>query len=366
MDKQEYTWEHLAKYFAGELTREEDEIMRTWIKSDPLREDKIKLLHKIWKESGKPSYTLNTDQSWERLSYSMDEMDRINTKFIRKKSTERSLLKIYSSQRIQKAGVMARRMAIVAASILILATAGILALQYQTASENEITEIENRVIMTRDGERASYVLSDGSRVILHAGSRLEIPENYNSENRELYLEGEAFFETVHNPDKPFIVRSGDSYTRVVGTKFLVQAWPNVSGERVEVIVSEGEVLFGNKLSTDLDGKNMKVLLSQNQRGLLSKGDTTPTVAEITDLDWYLGWTDGRLVFENRLLSEVFPRLERWYNIDIRFTDETLLDQKITAEIDYTLPMSDVLEGMAMTFGLEMKRDGRTITFFDQK
>lgn len=332
--------------------------METWIKADPKREEQIEQLYEIWKESGKLPYELNTDEAWNRLALSMDQM-AADTQTIRSKVSG-NLYRSSSSKRFRRAGIAARRVALIAATVLIVVTAGLLNLHYQSTQEAGITEIQHRVIMTKDGERASYLLIDGSRVVLHAGSRLEIPENYNSEKRELFLEGEAYFETVHNPDKPFIVHSQDTYTQVVGTRFLVQAWAGID-QKVEVIVSEGKVLFGNRPTGDSTSAAKEVLLSQNQRGVISN-QADPVISEVADLDWYLGWTEGRLVFENRPLSEVFPRLERWYNIEIRFTDEWLADQKITAEIDYTLSMSNVLEGMAMTLGLEMERDGRTITF----
>ncbi len=328
--------------------------MREWIKADPVREEQIEQLYQIWKESGKLPYSINTDQSWDRLSASMYEMEKDDAKPVVQKG---KLVRLQGSEKLRKAGVGLRRAVLVAAAVLITLTAGLLTYQqYHNIAEPAITEQQHRVIMTRDGERASYLLSDGTRVMLHAGSRIEIPENYNEENRELYLEGEAFFETVHNPEKPFIVHSGESYTRVVGTAFLVQAWPGAENHQIEVVVSEGRVLFGSNHTGDEESAN-EVLLSQNQRGQLMAGSTTPVVDEIEDLGWYLGWTEGRLVFENRELREVLPRLERWFDISIELSDEQIASSKITAEIDYTLPMSDVLNGIAMSLSLEVERRG---------
>ena len=334
--------------------------MREWIKADPVREEQIEQLYQIWKESGEFPYAINTDQSWDRLSVSMDEMEHSNLQSVGQKG---KLVRLQRSEKLRKAGVGLRRAVLVAAAVLITLTAGLLTYQqYHNVIEPAITEQQHRVIMTRDGERASYLLSDGTRVMLHAGSRIEIPENYNEENRELYLEGEAFFETAHNPEKPFIVHSGESYTRVVGTEFLVQAWSGAEEQRVEVVVSVGRVLFGSNHKGDEDSVN-EVLLSQNQRGQLMAGSTTPVVDEIEDLGWYLGWTEGRLVFENRELREVLPRLERWFNISIELSDDQIASLKITAEIDYSLPMSDVLNGIAMSLSLEVERlDDRMYEF----
>ena len=365
MDKQEQIpWEELAKYFAGELTREEQQHMKNWIESDPAREDKIEQLYSIWKESEVLPYNLDTDRSWNRLLLSIEEIDNQAAKHIRMRKKERTLLRLYSSRNVKKAGLVVRRVAIIAAAVLIIATAGLFVLQYQSATESVIAEDQNRVITTRNGERASYLLSDGSRVVLHAGSRLEIPETYNTEKRELYLQGEAYFETVHNPDKPFIVHSGHSYTRVVGTQFLVQAWPDAAEKNIEVVVSEGQVLFGDRRISESDGFLKEVLLTENQRGVLT-GYNGPVIKEVTDMAWYLGWIEGRLVFENRELRDVLPRLERWVDISIEIADELISTEKITAEIDYSLPMSDVLNGIAMSLDLQVVRTGSRSYEFSQ-
>ena len=359
--KQQIPWEKLAQYFAGELTGEEHHKMDTWIKTDPVREKEIENLYDIWKKSESFPYHLDTDEAWQRLSVSMDESDLERSKSAKVIKQAANLYKLSSSTKFRKAGVITRRVVIAAATVLIILSAGLFTLHNQSIYFSNVAETEHRVITTKDGERASYILADGSRVVLHAGSRLEIPEDYNSEIRELYLEGEAYFETTHNSDKPFIVHSQHAYTRVVGTRFLVQAWSTDLESNIEVVVTEGQVIFGDRRSFDIDKKPKEVILSQNQRGMLT-GDTGPVVEEVDDIDWYLGWTEGRLIFNNRELREVLPRLERWYAIEIRVEDERIASKRITAEIDYSLPMSDVLQGIALSLGLEIERTGRVVNF----
>jgi len=355
-------WDKLAQYFAGELTGEEKRTLETWIKADPERTKHVEKIYEIWKESESFPYYLNTDEAWKKLSFSMDEMDLVKTGRTVASKRDANLYTLPSVKKFRRAGFVARRVALTAAAVLIVVTAGLLALHYQSAQESGLAdEVMNRVIMTSFGERASYILNDGTRVVLHAGSRLEIPENYNKEIRQLYLEGEAYFETVHNPDKPFIVHSKHAYTRVVGTRFLVQAWTE-SYHKVEVVVSEGKVLFGDRRAIGTSLESREVLIAENQRAVLSENEM-PLVTEVEEIDWYLGWTEGRLVFEDRPLREVLPRLERWYNITFQVANEAILAQNITAEIDYSLPMSDVLNGIALTLGLEIERTENRLYVF---
>ncbi|CAN5410404.1 FecR domain-containing protein [soil metagenome] len=359
----EMPWVKLAQYFAGELNVEENQRMENWIKSNPERENRAKQLYRIWTESAISHHPINVDDAWDRLSDNIDAFKKEKRELKLVTTENRKSRKLYPNRkkaRNLRPFNTIRRVILIAASILILVSAGLFSFYISTEIDVDTTaEVHHHVLTTQHGERASYVLNDGSRVILHAGSRLEIPDNYNIEDRELYLEGEAYFETVHDTEKPFIVHSRHSYTRVVGTRFLMQAWDE-RGHEAEVIVSEGKVLFGDSRTLETDKIN-EVLVVQNQRGTFN-GDKGVTISEVADMEWYLGWTEGNLIFEDRPLSKVLPRLERWYDVKIIIENEEIAAKRITAEIDYSLSMNTVLNGMGMSLDLEVKKEGRTITF----
>ena len=353
-------WDQLAKYFAGELSEKEIKEMESWIKANPHREKEINRLHEIWRETENLPYELHVGEAWMKLLGDIEELESSKTEFTSKVSSPGTFQTHQGSDNINRTGTAWRRAILVAATVLIVALAGFFSfytdMQQKIAETNEIG---SRVFVTKNGERAVYILNDGSRVVLHAGSRLEIPDDYNKNHRELFLEGEAFFEVSHHEERPFIVQSRHAYTRVLGTRFLVQAWPD-SGARVGVVVSEGKVAFGEIRSNTSDTDD-EVLVTENRMGMIVEGQK-PVVTEVTDLNWYLGWTEGRLEFKDRPLREVLPRLERWYNIEIRVQDEKIYQQKVTAKIDYSQSMSEVLRGIAMTLELEVQRNDRTFTF----
>lgn len=358
-------WKLLARYFAGELMGEELQEMERWINTDAERKDQVEKLYILWKESEKLPYTLDVDRAWNSLSFNLERMDRKAEK-LRKISQDNykviPTLKNYSykTDRISKPGLIARRVALLAATIAIIATAGYFShFIHQSSLEISTADVSYRVLETQNGERASYNLSDGSKVFLHAGSKLQVPENFNDDSRELTLEGEAYFEVSHNPEKPFIVQSEFSYTQVIGTKFLVHAWPDESRD-VEVVVSEGKVLLGDSRYQKSQNKK-EAYISKNQKGVLT-AESDLVVTEENDIQWYMGWTEGRLIFNNREFQDVLPKLERWYDIDIQISDMDILKKKITAEIDYSLPMTDVLQGMALSLDLKIERTGRVFRF----
>jgi transmembrane sensor len=364
---QHIPWEKLARYFAGEMTGEELEVMKNWIESDPEIERNVDSLKQIWEESEQLPYQLNVDDAWSTLESKMDKSDKTSDTHFAETASERKESKKgitlhRFNKSVKKAGHTGQKIALVAASIMIILTAGYFSHHYYLELQDKENQVEVAMeeLMTRDGQRAVYTLNDGSRVTLHAGSRLEVPANFNRESRELHLEGEAYFEVTPDAENPFIVHSGDSYTRVLGTKFLVQAWPG-NNKLAEVFVTEGKVAFGGKQEAE-SSSLQEVIIEQNEMAVLS-ADTEPVVQSISDLSWHLGWIEGRLVFENRQISEILPRLERWYAVDIQTASPSIDEIRLTAEIDYSQPMMEVLTGIALSLDLEIERKDRTYTFY---
>src|SRR5699024_7548604 len=145
------------------------------------------------------------------------------------------------------------------------------------------------------GQRSQFKLSDGTQVWLNSDSRLEVPAQFSGDLREVYLEGEAFFDVAPNPDNPFLIYAGESITKVLETEFNLQAYPD---EKVQIAVKEGKVAFGNRQAVV-----ESLELVKNQMGVLS-GNNQPVINDVADLERYIGWTDGRLIFKDTLLPEV--------------------------------------------------------------
>ncbi|MCW9707975.1 FecR family protein [Fodinibius salsisoli] len=355
--KQQIPWEQLVKYFAGELTREENREMESWISANPQREEQVGKLYEIWQESGTLPYQLDVDEGWGKLEKGMNELEkqeqRIKHHQEADRRNQRKSFQPYDYGR--KPQSRSPKRFIIAAAAVILMAVGLYV--YNGSYENsKNTPVGVREIVANQGERATYILNDSSKIVLHAGSRIEVPTNFNIDSRELYLEGEAYFEVTANPDKPFIVHSEETYTKVLGTKFLVQAWSGVR-KKLEVVVSEGKVALG----TEKRPTGEEAIVTRNQKGVLS-GDQEPVIYDNVDLDWYLGWTQGRLIFNNRPLSEIIPKLERWYDIDIKTATREIASQKLTAEIDYSQSMREVVQNIALSLGLSVGKEGDTITF----
>ena len=188
------------------------------------------------------------------------------------------------------------------------------------------SEVEDGVTMltyeTRAGQKSTITLADGSTVRLNSQSKLSYPETFRHDAREVRLEGEAFFEVKKNKRKPFIVKSGNVVTTVLGTSFNVNSYP---AGKVAVTVATGKVKVAFDTSTPQENS---VLLTPNQQAIannnsIEKNNVTP--------GQYLAWIDNKLLFEEAPISEVVQILERWYGTHITLKNEKIGHCLLSAE-----------------------------------
>lgn len=193
---------------------------------------------------------------------------------------------------------------------------------------------------TKNGQRATFELMDGSKVHLNAGSTLSFPEDFEGDIREVHLVGEAFFEVKRDTKKPFIVKSGNIETTVLGTSFNIKSYKN---EPDQVTVATGKV----KVSSTSNGLTDAVFLEPQQQAIFDQSLEKKNV----DLEPYLAWRDKVLHFDRLALSEAVPILERWYGVSISIENEDVLKCKISGKYKNE-SLVNVLHSMEYILGID--------------
>ncbi|WP_234572876.1 FecR family protein [Rhodohalobacter sp. 614A] len=340
----------LVKYLSGHCSRAEQKRVENWLKED--RDNRRYLAHikRVWDVEPKKEFKPNAQKALDRVEARLGGIDSPE------KRIDEQLQHLYSSSHKSRSNILP--WLYVAASILILAMATLyVAARFSSSAEQKNTdaEIAMQEIITKKGQRTTFRLKDGSRVVLNADSKIRIPADYGEKNRELYLAGDAYFEVYPDADRPFIVYSKNTFTQVLGTKFAVLTHPT---QKVTAVVEEGKVAFGRNDST---GHKFEELTQNEVAEIYEDGNAS--VFYKNDLNQYLGWKDGLLIFESTPFNEVVSKLERWYNIDIKVPDSTSGFPKLTAEFSDE-PMGEVLNVVAATLHLRYIRDGDKITFIN--
>ncbi len=230
-------------------------------------------------------------------------------------------------------------------------------LTLQTADSSQTNFI---VYTTAPGERRKIRLPDSSLVELNVASRLQLTKDFNSSNRDVYLEGEALFDVTHNKKLPFIVQTPSYEVRVLGTLFNVKAYP---GEAV----SETALIRGKVKLFKPDGGHLTLLplqkvVFENQKPLRSatvdKKASTYEIQHIMPVNQQLNgtiseisWIENRLEFNNESFLEIKDKLERWYNVELEWTDSIISTYRFTGSFQNE-PIEKVLEALQFSYPFE--------------
>ena len=232
----------------------------------------------------------------------------------------------------------------VAASVVIMV--GLTYLLYQFGKE-KIKQQPEGFLMTKTtlpGQKSLVTLEDGSRIRLNSGSSITFPQSFNSSGvRNVELTGEAFFEVTEDPDKPFIVKTGDLHTKVIGTSFNINAYAENS--HIAVTVATGIVQVAHYEDT-----LTSVTLSKSEQAIYNIAQEELNQQEVS-LDRYLAWKENTIRFDDIPLSEAIIILERWFGVTIEF-EHAQLGACFISGVYQNDKLSNILESLKFINGVE--------------
>lgn len=323
-------WALLARYVAGTCTPDETRRVENWVRADPARRQLVAELRSLWDAAEPPppgaDPEVDVEEGWQQVRAGMttDEPDESAAEPGRAARSGDLREKTRTRQRPSRRRAPGWRAGAMIGLLLLIA--GLWLAQSLRTPAEAPTDSTYRTVVTTPGERSRLQLADGSSVMLNVDSKLRLPSTFSQQQRVVQLTGEAYFEVDAEPDRPFIVRTENASVRVRGTTFNVRGYPDE--EQVEVAVAEGGVSFRpQRPGTQPD----TVELESGEVGWAAEADTTVQILA-ADVTPYIGWTEGRLVFEDTPLPKVARRLERWYDLEFRIRDPALRSLRLTASL----------------------------------
>jgi transmembrane sensor len=346
------TAEFLDRYLAGECSEDEVARVRRYLMAHPESAFVLQsLLRRLDHEDVRPRAP-DSAASWEALHRRLHESGRPVPPSPEAQPSRPRHGTSSPGQR-QFAALIPRSHASwwrgpLAASAMLLLVASALLTLNQRSSRRLVPppRPEPRTYTTGNGERAQLRLTDGTRVRIAPASRLRIAADFGVDRRDVYLEGEAYFDVVHDEQRPFTVFAGNASAQDLGTQFSVRSYAEDGA--VQVVVREGAVAMsgvGRLVPGDL--------------GRLG-ADGRTTLKHNVSLDAYTAWLDGRLVFRDTPLAEVLRTLARWHDLDTRIADSALATMPFTGELT-DASASTSLDLVSRVLGLRARRDGTVIT-----
>ena len=201
----------------------------------------------------------------------------------------------------------------------------------------EAPAVAYQTLTVTAGQRAHITLPDGSAVWVNPGSTLEYPGIFMEDTRELTLTGEAYFEVAENPEKPFIVKSGNFRTKVTGTKFNVFAHSGF----YDVTLVEGQVKV-----YEAENANDAITLNRNEKVTLTDGILVKKV--LTNTNDFL-WKEGIYYFDDMPFAVIVEKLQMYYDVRIHVTNKALMKYRFTGKFRQRDGIENVLKVIQMGY-----------------
>jgi transmembrane sensor len=337
-----FDWRIIDRTLAGEATAADDAALQRWLADDARHAALLDALRAQAASGGIPSHPKwNVDAAWARVSSRIDDAAAARPLTLRPPRIERATA---------RAGLMRR--VLVPASVL--AAAGLLALLWRPAhvaapfAPNASAMHE---VVAADGQQTRVTLHDGTHIVLNAGSRLRYGGDYGRTARDVQLDGEGYFDVVHDASRPFRVHTRGDVAEDLGTRFVVRAY--LESPHVDVIVEQGRVALRRDVAT-----SRAATLGAHQLGRVEP-DGSVTVVDSADVERWLGWTHGVLALDGLSLTDAATEIGRRFDAHVVVDDSLLAKRHVSARFrDESLPR--VLDALTLAMGARWTRDGQHI------
>ena len=313
-EEQDSNWEKIATKLHGELSIEEEAELRTH-SNDLIQSPEFKKAQHIYCQLTEFKFidTAKKDRSWKKIEAGI-------------KSDKFRWLKVSLKY----------------AAIVVIAFVAGNSLKLFTPEVQEISYCEIRAPYS---QMSKVFLSDGTKIWLNSGTTLRFPDRFSEKARNVYINGEAYFEVTKMAHKPFIVNTIDLKVEVLGTSFNISAYKE--DKLTAVTLVEGSVSIQN-----LEG----IKIGQLKPGELATKFKDKNTLEIRTVEtsFYKAWTEGKIYFDDQPLDQIAVKLERWFNVDILFATEHLKSYRFTGTILKNKPVDQIMQALELLAPIRFK------------
>lgn len=281
----------LPGYLSGDLSDKYRAIIDEWRKESPENE----------------AVYLESKKAWDAMPL-LNEMEHFNSFEALKKVNSR----LSQPNSSKWWNIIQRAAAILILPLLIYS--GYLTKRNLSLKKLPLEQLVMQTVSSRQGMVSQFSLADGTKVWLNSNSELQFPIRFTGDMREVKLTGEAFFEVAKNKEQPFRVNAKDLNIDVLGTSFDVISYNDDT--QSEVILIEGKVsLSAEKGQVKEDFGT----ILPGQKAVF-KDESQKVHTEDVEVDKYIAWREGNLIFNDDSMEDVVKRLSRWFNVEILFDD----------------------------------------------
>ena len=225
----------------------------------------------------------------------------------------------------------------------------VLAVIFSKSNFTQDELITNHEIIVPKGQIKNILLPDGTLVFLNSDTKLSYNSNLGNKDREVSLEGEAYFDVTHNSDRSFIVHTCENDITVLGTAFNVKAYPD--GNIHQTSLERGKIMISHQ-------NQESHVLNPKQTYLLIRDINSSKVFKTEKVEEHSSWTEGKIILKNHRFSDIAKDLERSHKVIFDIQNKQIINSRYTGEFSREDDIGKILEIISLTshFEFEIARD----------
>ncbi len=305
--------EHLlVSYWRGEATEAETQQVEQWLAASSQNQQLFDKWQQAWEHAGAMAdfEAIDVEANWEQVKRKI-------------KGDKKPTRQIGFFPTVWR----------YAAAIVLIATLSFLTWQWMTTPD--------MLSVTASSEPMNVSLPDGTEVWLNTGATLEYPEEFAADSRQVSLTGEAFFEVMHNPEKPFSVLADNTETRVLGTSFNLK---EKAGDELELVLITGKVQFSKGQQQEILVPGEKVIV--DEAGMVTKS--------LNEQRNFMAWKTRRLEFDSTAMRDVVSDVEKLYGISLEIEQDSFKNCPLTVTFQND-PLESVFDTFKILFEAEVEQ-----------
>lgn len=308
---------------------------------------------------------LEEDESYSQLAHFLDIAEKKEEVLFNKHKeddVEKNIQRLKKKINAKTTRLPVKKYLLIAASVL--AAFVLIKFIVFPAHTNKLAD---NTYKTEKGSKSNLTLPDGSKIWINSDTKISYKDDFGKASREIFLEGEAYFDIVKDASKPFIVHTSDMNIKVLGTVFNVRAYNDENNTQASLIEGSIEVTLTKDKSKIIQLKpNEKIILKNDLKKEQSKNSDEPVIS-ITNIKRLEAdssvvetlWIESKLAFREESLEDIIVLLKHWYDVEIVITDESLKDNLYSGTFKED-NITDVMNALSLTGNFSYSKKNDTI------
>ncbi len=363
----ERIWSLMAKKLSEEASEMELAELEQLLRQQPEENYSLEIMQDLWKSQAKIDRQYS-EKEYKALIYRLRQMGIDDGCF----DEQDHYINNNEEQGLQPQPKKKKYFLLAGALLIILLSVGIFFYNRQPQKEEQpVGTMAKNEVSTKYGSKTSLVLPDGSRVWLNSGSKLTYDKNYAGALREVSLVGEAYFDVVKDPHKPFILHTSKMDIKVLGTAFNVKCYPDDKHTEASLLRGSIEVTMKDRTDKIILKPNEKLIITDNEPSEKRaaeqgrKEETQEPMIAVSHLTrepvnndiLETSWLDNKLVFNSETFEEIVIKMERWYGVEISLNNDKIKQKRFTGTFENeTIDQALSAMQLTMPFTYVIKKD----------